>query len=105
MTFEDEIAAGFAELTAAAGAVASFGVATFPVVVGQPTPAQQQVDIALGRPHTVRVEALRADLPSTRPKPGDTITIRGVAHAVAEVQKHDATDPTVVFICRTVGLP
>lgn len=105
MTFESEMAEGFAELAAEAGAEATFGGATMQVVVSSPTPAQQQVDIAMGRPYVVRVEVLRSELPTPRPQVGESLDIGGIKHAIADILKYDVTDPTVVYVCKTTGKP
>jgi len=105
MTFEEEMEAGFAELAEIAGTPATFGETTLQVVISTPSPAQQQVDIALGRPYVVRIEVLRSELPTPRPKVGEAFDIGGIMHDIADIQRHDPTDPTVVYICRTVGKP
>jgi len=105
MTFEEELESGFAELADIAGAAATFGDTALQVVVSAPTAAQQQVDIAMGRPYVVRIEVARSTLPTIRPKVGEVIDIGGIKHDIADILKHDPTDPTIVYICRTTGKP
>lgn len=105
MTFEQELEAGFTELAAEAGTAATFAGTTLQVVISSPNPAQQQVDIAMGRPYVVRVEVLRSELPTVRPQVGESLDIGGIKHAITDIQKHDVTDPTVVYICKTTGKP
>lgn len=105
MTFEQDLEDGFEEFASEAGASATFAGETFQVTVSSPDPAQQQVDLALGRPYLVRIEVLRSVLPDVRPKVGESFDIGGVKYAIADILRHDPTDPTVVYVCRTTGKP
>lgn len=99
------MAEGFAELAELAGTSATFAGSTMQVVISSPNPGQQQVDIAMGRPYVVRVEVLRSELPTPRPQIGESLDIGGIMHAITDILKHDVTDPTVVYICKTNGKP
>ncbi|WP_043586672.1 hypothetical protein [Geminisphaera colitermitum] len=108
MSFEDELAAGFAELAAEAGTKAALSFRDTPIVgvLDEGTDDPLKADTKIGTVKRSRLVIARSELAKlqAKPKTGDVFSYGtgGAKLSIKDVEDFDPSDVTVTFIVKLV---